>query len=76
VTFLDEDFVTGEDTIHEFTAGVNYYLGWDGAFGHRAKITVDVVYLPNGSPNDQTGLGVLAGTEDQFVLRGQFQLQI
>jgi hypothetical protein len=76
VTFLDEDFVTGEDTFHEFTVGVNYYLGQNGSAGHRAKLTVDVVYLPNGSPSDQTGLGILAGTEDQFVLRGQFQIQI
>jgi hypothetical protein len=76
VTFLDNDFVSGEDTFHELTVGVNYYLGPNGAWGHRAKLTLDVVYLPNGSPSDQTGLGILAGAEDQFVLRGQFQIQI
>ena len=55
---------------------MNYYPGRDGSAGHRAKLTLDLVYLPKGSLSDQTGLGVLAGTEDQFLLRGQFQLQI
>jgi hypothetical protein len=76
VTFLDEGFVTGEDTLHEFTAGVNYYLGRDGIAGHRAKFSLDAVCLPNGSPSDQTGWGVLGGTEDQFLLRAQLKLQI
>jgi len=74
VILLDEDFVTSEDTFNEFTAGVNYYLGQDGSALHRAKITVDVVYLPDGSPSAQTGSGITAGEEDQIVLRGQFQL--
>jgi hypothetical protein len=78
ITVFDEDFVaTGaEDTFHEITAGLNYYLGKEGAAGHKAKVTLDVVYLPNGSPSDQTGLGVLAGTEDQFLIRGQFTFQL
>src|SRR5690606_27318260 len=54
--------------------GVNYYLGPDGSYLHRAKFTVDVVYLPDGLPNNQTGLGYLASDDEQFVLRGQFQL--
>jgi hypothetical protein len=60
-----------EDSFHEITAGVNYYIK-----RHAAKITVDIVYLPNGTPADANGLGILApdAGEDQFVLRSQFQL--
>jgi hypothetical protein len=60
-----------EDFFHEFTVGVNYYIQ-----GHAAKFTVDGTWLPNGSPSNQTGLGVLAGDDSQFVLRGQFQLYL
>jgi hypothetical protein len=35
---------------HEIAAGINWFLGKDGEFGDRAKITIDVTYLPNGSP--------------------------
>jgi hypothetical protein len=76
VTILDDDFATADDTFNEFTAGVNYFLGQDGAAGHRAKVTVDVVYLPDGAPSAQTGAGITAGDEDQIVFRGQFQLQL
>jgi hypothetical protein len=78
ITKFDDDFVSAgaEDTFHEITAGVNYYLGRDGSAVHKAKITVDVGYLPNGSPSDQTGVGALAGTESQFIIRGQFTFQL
>jgi hypothetical protein len=72
---FDDDTANG-DTFNELTVGANYFLGPDGAYLHRAKFTVDFVYLPDGAPSDQTGLGVLASDEDEFVLRGQFQLQI
>jgi hypothetical protein len=59
-----------ENTFHEITAGVNYYL-----HGHSAKVTVDVGWLPNGSPNNQTGIGVLANDgENEYYIRAQFQL--
>jgi hypothetical protein len=73
-TKLDDDFVEGEDTFSEITVGVNYYFGPGGRFGHRAKFTLDLTYLPNGSPADATGLGILASENDEFVLRAQFQL--
>lgn len=75
VTALDEDSVADglEDTFNEFTVGVNYYLGKNGAAKHRAKVTVDLTYLPDGSPSSQDGLGILATTEDEWVVRGQFQ---
>jgi phosphate-selective porin OprO and OprP len=74
VTFLDDDVIasTAEDTFHEFTLGVNYYLQ-----GHRAKVTIDLSYLPDGTPagTNLTGIGYLAGEgDDQFAIRGQFQL--
>jgi hypothetical protein len=58
-----------EDTFHEITLGVNYYIA-----RHSAKFTIDASYLPNGAPSDQIGLGELAGSDAQFLLRAQFQL--
>jgi hypothetical protein len=70
VIFLDDALLAAgaEDTFHEFTVGANYYIS-----GHT-KFTLDLGYLPNGAPSDQTGLGILAGEGDQFIFRGQFQL--
>jgi predicted porin len=73
---LDGDTAGDDDTFNEFAIGFNYYLGPDGAYLHRAKFTVDFLYLPDGAPSSETGLGILDGDEEQFVLRGQFQLQI
>lgn len=76
VVVLDNE-VNGEDTFHEIAAGVNYYFGPDGSWGHNVKFTLDLNYLPNGVPlsnSSATGLGYLAGTEDQFALRAQFQI--
>ena len=60
-----------EDRFDEFTAGVNYYFS-----GHAAKLTVDAVWLPDGAPSNETGVGHLDpdADEEQFVVRGQFQL--
>lgn len=60
-----------QDSFQEFTLGANYYF-----HGHSAKLTLDVTYLPDGSPSDQKGLGFLRGDEEQFVFRSQFQLLI
>ena len=78
VVLLDDEALEDgdEETFHEVTAGVNYYLGPDGSHLHRAKLTADVTYLPNGAPSDQTQSGVLAGEGDQFIVRAQFQLQL
>ncbi|MGC4030517.1 MAG: hypothetical protein QM754_02045 [Tepidisphaeraceae bacterium] len=66
--------IGGEDNFHELTAGVNYYFGPDGAWQNNVKFTLDVNYLPTGSPGNQTGVGYLAGDENQIVVRAQFQL--
>jgi hypothetical protein len=76
VTKLDEDSVADgtEDTFNEITAGVNYFLGKDGSYRHRAKISVDLTYLPDGSPSSQDSLGILSSEDDEWVLRAQVQL--
>lgn len=69
VLVLDED-VGDEDTFHEFTVGVNKYY-----YGHNAKLTLDAGYYPNGTFESAGGLGLNSGaTEDQIVVRAQFQL--
>jgi len=65
-----------DDTFHEITVGVNYYMGTNGEAGHRAKFTVDLSYLPNGASKFSTGLGILDdnGGDNEWMLRAQFQL--
>lgn len=82
ITIFDEEipFAGGdsEDTFFEVTLGANYFLGPDGSYGHRAKFTFDLTFLPNGSPAALDGLGVLDanGGETEIVFRSQFQLMI
>lgn len=71
---LDESFGIVEDDdgeYYELTAGVNYYF-----VDHNAKFTLDGGWLPEGSPADLSGIGVQAGDDNQFYIRGQFQLLI
>jgi hypothetical protein len=73
VTFLEEDALPAgaEEDVHEIMIGANYYFN-----EHHLKLTIDGAWLPNGSPAAVPGLGILQGTEDQFILRAQFQLFI
>lgn len=74
LTMLDVPVTSGgesEDTFHEFTTGVNYYFR-----SHSAKLTIDVTWLPDGSPSNQSGIGILGGLGEQFIVRSQFQLLI
>jgi hypothetical protein len=77
---LDSDFVAAGAArqIHEITGGVNWYMGPDGSWGHHAKITLDVTYLPNGSPVNAGSTDILSngGKKDEVVFRGQLQLWI
>ncbi|QOV91563.1 porin family protein [Humisphaera borealis] len=61
------------DTIHEIAAGVNYYL-----MDHAAKFSLDVLFLPEGSPLDMPGIGIIAQptADPQAAIRAQFQLAI
>ena len=80
VTIFDDDQFDDEDTFWELTAGVNYYLGRNGSAGHRAKVTVDVKWLPDGTPSTVRPLEYLhliGGSEqDEIVITGSFVLVI
>ncbi len=65
------DFDSADDLNHEITFGFNHYL-----YKHNAKLTLDCVILPNGSPAD-SGLGYLnSGDDFQIVGRAQFQIAL
>jgi hypothetical protein len=71
-THTDDPITAGtatEDTFHEISAGMNYYFA-----GHNAKFTIDLNYLPNGAPGGTGGLDYISSSDDEWVLRGQFQL--
>ncbi|MDB5303741.1 MAG: phosphate-selective porin family protein [Phycisphaerales bacterium] len=57
--------------VQALTGGVNYYF-----VGHRAKLTAQATYLPNGIPIDETPNDVLTngGGHGEFVFVAQFQL--
>jgi hypothetical protein len=80
LVFDDElAFVTNtEDTFHEITVGVNYFLGPNGSYGHKAKWTLDLTFLPNGAPLAIDGIGILDANdaETEIIVRSQFQLVI
>jgi hypothetical protein len=71
-TKLDGDAVSsGLATEYcEITFGANWYVFG----GHNAKFTLDATWLPNGSPADVKSADILASQDNEFVLRGQFQL--
>lgn len=75
IVYLDDD-VADDNTYSELAVGANYYLGAGGSAVNRAKVTVDLLYLPDGSPGNQTGIGVLDSGDSQFAVRGQFTLQL
>ena len=61
-------------TCHDITLGGNYYF-----YGQRAKVSANVIYLPNGIPiNDNTVNDILANPRggNQVVFQAQFQLII
>jgi hypothetical protein len=61
-------------TFQEISAGLNWY-GPNGSWGNHLKLTVDLNYLPDGTPAFG-GLEYLASTgrHDEIVLRSQLQL--
>ncbi|MEM8875020.1 MAG: porin [Planctomycetota bacterium] len=68
----DDDGFLGDDDFFEATVGGNYYFA-----NHSAKVTVDVTYLFDGTPDSASGIGVRSGDDDdQIIVRGQFQLLI
>ena len=70
IKFDSENVPAGaDDIVNEFTVGTNYYI-----HGQDLKLTVDFMWLPDGSPVSDSGTGVLASDDAEFVLRAQFQL--
>jgi hypothetical protein len=75
---FDSPILGDENEFFELTVGVNYYLGNNGSADHRAKVTIDLNYLPDGAPFQAKDIGYLGDNsgEDEIVIRGQFQLLI
>jgi len=73
VHFNGHEFAKGtQPNVQIVTGGVNYYL-----YGQSAKITVDINYLPNGSPIADDGFGILANNRhNELVGRAQLQFVI
>jgi hypothetical protein len=58
-----------KNDISIITAGVNWYI-----HGDNLKLTVDAMYLPNGSPVADDGSGILSNGRAEVVGRVQVQL--
>ncbi|HEY2585012.1 MAG TPA: hypothetical protein VGI81_04515, partial [Tepidisphaeraceae bacterium] len=71
VHFDSREFPAGTQTnVQIVTAGVNYYL-----YGQAAKLSLDLNYLPNGSPVTDDGFGILANNgHTELVARAQLQV--
>jgi hypothetical protein len=67
------EFTAGTaSTVHEITAGANYYF-----HGQAAKATVDLSYLPNGTPLADPGNDILQSIgHRELILRAQLQLML
>jgi hypothetical protein len=78
ITKFDGDFKVGAtDTFHEIAGGVNWFLGPSGEWGNNAKLTIDVTYLPNGSPAFSGGDFLASPNKKaEVVFRGQFQISL
>jgi hypothetical protein len=59
-----------QSTVHEITADGNYYFQ-----AQAAKATLDLTYLPNGSPLVDTGNDIIANIHHgELILRAQFSV--
>ena len=55
----------------DITVGFNYYI-----IGHRAKLTAEIQYLPEGLPIDDSGSDVLASKPGKGEISGVVQFQL
>jgi hypothetical protein len=65
---------TRHSALHDIGLGANYYF-----YGQRAKLTGNLLYLPNGSPVSDTAVNdILGGTNtgNELIFQLQFQLII
>jgi hypothetical protein len=67
--YLQGTPAASKDNVNEVSLGVNYY--W---FGHNAKLTGQMMYLPNGIPvNDDSNDVLLSNGHQEVVFIAQFQ---
>jgi hypothetical protein len=73
IQFDSRELPAGSDaTVNDLTLGFNYYF-----YGHRAKLSADASYLPNGSPVSATIDDLLATKGGQeIIVQVQFQLML
>jgi len=81
VTYLDAEIKSlnnNQNYYNEICTGVNYYLGENGSWGNHAKVSLDLSYLPEGTPASFADGDILKQTNDkaEFIARLQFQLWI
>ena len=78
ITKLDNSFKVGKaEYFHEIAGGVNYFFGKDGSLGNRAKLTLDLNYLPTGTPAFAGGDYLASpNKKDELVFRAQMQLSL
>lgn len=71
VHFDSREFAKATQTnVQVITGGVNYYL-----YGQAAKLSLDLNYLPNGSPTSDDGFGILTDNgHNELVARAQVQV--
>jgi phosphate-selective porin OprO and OprP len=70
IDFDSRELAAGTDNVlYDATFGLNYYF-----YGHRAKLSADVTYLPNGSPITSTIDDLLASQGGNEVIV-QVQMQ-
>lgn len=71
IHFDGREFAAHTQTnVQVITIGTNYYL-----YGFSAKLSLDASYLPNGSPVNDDGDGILTDSgHNEFVGRAQLQI--
>lgn len=73
VSIFEFDQANGEDTAQEYTVGFNFYPKLGSYIGNNAKFSLDLSYLPDGSPVKASNLGVQKGSGEQWMARIQFR---
>jgi hypothetical protein len=74
----DAELFDKSKDFQEVSIGMAYYLGKNGEAGNRAKVTVDLSWLPSGAPAGLSAYGFYGDSngQDEIVLRGVFQIAL
>ncbi|MFN4242800.1 MAG: hypothetical protein ACK4PI_06135 [Tepidisphaerales bacterium] len=73
ISVFEFDQANGEDKAEEYTIGFNFYPRLGDYIGNNAKFSLDLSYLPDGSPVKAGNLGIQKGSGEQFMARVQFR---